>query len=223
MLNEVKSIQGMIQKEIGTLFSEANIDGSLNARILYLVEQLSALQDKMMLEQLTVLERKQIEIQQRLMKLENEKGQMAWDAMSMTNQVGTIQTNLDVVASQSRSLTEQVDRLTREEKQMKVQGMKDMKAVQEKMCTMDKRMDTLVTNTQSRLMKMDKTLLMEKLEIRELKVRVTFCSLENKMKLQGINLDKERKKKRRLLKTLNGLREQLKEDREDLLAYVKTS
>ena len=223
MLNEVKSIQGMIQKEIGTLFSEANIDGSLNARILYLVEQLSALQDKMMLEQLTVLERKQIEIQERLMKLENEKGQMAWDAMSMTNQVGTIQTNLDVVASQSRSLTEQVDRLTREEKQMKVQGMKDMKAVQEKMCTMDKRMDTLVTNTQSRLMKMDKTLLMEKQEIRELKVRVTFCSLENKMKLQGINLDKERKKKRRLLKTLNGLREQLKEDREDLLAYVKTS
>ena len=29
--------------------------------------------------------------------------------------------------------------------------------------------------------------------------------------------------KRRLLKTLNRLREQLKEDREDLLAYVKTS
>ena len=167
----------MIQKEIGTLFSEANIDKSLNARILYLVEQLSALQDKMMLEQLTVLERKQIEIQERLMKLENEKGQMAWDAMSMTNQVGTIQTNLDVVASQSRSLTEQVDRLTREEKQMKVQGMKDTKAVQEKMCTMDKRMDTLVTNTQSRLIKIEETLLMEKLEIRELKVRVT--TLEN--------------------------------------------
>ena len=106
MLNDVKSIQGMIQKEIGTPFLEANIDGSLNTRISYFVEQLSALQDKMILEQLTVLERNQIEIQERLMKLENEKGRMAWDAMSMTKQVGTIQTNLDVVASQSRSLTE---------------------------------------------------------------------------------------------------------------------